>query len=85
MRFLCRGFWCVKAIALCLSALTGLYQTLGSAVSPAVSVVPCVRFTWFVRLLLPPLQRQHAVGVVGETFLRRDVHPTRSATLRLAH
>ena len=65
MRFLCIGFWCVKAIAICIIALTGLYQTLGSAVSPAVYVVPCVRFTWFVRLFLPPLQMQHSVGVVG--------------------
>ena len=40
----------MKTIALCMSALTGLYQTLGNAVSPAVSVVPCVRFPWFVRL-----------------------------------
>ena len=40
----------MKAIAICMIALTGLYQTLGSAVSPAVYVVPCVRFTWFVRL-----------------------------------
>ena len=65
MRFLCRGFWCVNAIAICLIALTGLYHTLESAVSPAVSVVPCVRFTWFVRLFLPPLQMQHLLGVVG--------------------
>ena len=32
------------------SFLTGLYQALGSAVSPAVYVVPCVRFTCVVRL-----------------------------------
>ena len=50
MRFLCVGFWCVKAIAVCMIALTGLYQALGNAVSPAVYVVPCVRFTWCVRL-----------------------------------
>ena len=44
------GFWCVKAIAICIIALTGLYQALRSAVSPAVYVLPCGRFTWFVRL-----------------------------------
>src|SRR5213593_4431409 len=30
--------------------MTGLSQALGSAVSPAVYVVPCVRFNCFVRL-----------------------------------
>ena len=59
-RFLCGGFWCVNAIAICMSAHTGLYQALGSAVSPAVSVVPCVRFNCFVRFTPPP-QLQHSV------------------------
>ena len=49
-----------------------------------VSVVPWVRFTRIVRLA-PPSPAQHAVRVVGETFLRRDLHPARSAKLRLAH
>ena len=40
----------MKAIAICIIALTGLYHALGSAVSPAVSVLPCVRITWFVQL-----------------------------------
>ena len=34
---------------------------------------------------LPPAPRPHAGGVVGETVRRRDFHPARSATLRLAH
>jgi len=34
------------------------------AVSPAVYVVPCVRFTRVVRFA-PPSQAQHSVGVVG--------------------
>ena len=59
-RFLCVGFWSVKAIAICIIALTGLYQALGSAVSPAVYVVPCVRFACVVRLS-PPRQVQHSV------------------------
>ncbi len=64
--------------------LTGLSQASGSAVSLTVYVVPCVRFTRVVRFA-PPSQAQHAVGVVGETFLRRDFHPARNAKLRLAH
>jgi len=36
-----------------LSALTGLYQASGTAVSPAVYVMPCVRFNCFVRGYLP--------------------------------
>ena len=35
-----------------LNAITGLYQALGSAVSPAVYVVPCVRFNCVVRLYI---------------------------------
>jgi hypothetical protein len=54
------GFWCVKTIAVCIIAITGLYQALESAVSPAVYVVPCVRFTCVVRLS-PPRQVQHSV------------------------
>lgn len=34
---------------------------------------------------LPPPPLPHAGGVAGSTFLRRDVHPARSAKLRLAH
>ena len=75
----------MKALASGMHALTGLSHTVGRAVSPAVSVVPCGRFPWFVRRFLPPLQMQHAGGVGGETFLRRDLHPARSAKLRLAH
>jgi hypothetical protein len=37
---------------------------LESAVSPAVYVVPCVRFTYVVRFS-PPSQVQPSVGVVG--------------------
>ena len=48
-RFLCGGFWGVNAIAIGILALTGRSHALGSAVSPAVYVVPCVRFTCFVR------------------------------------
>jgi hypothetical protein len=59
-RSLCVGFWCVQTIAVCIIAITGLYQALESAVSPAVYVVPCVRFTRVVRLA-PPRQVQHAV------------------------
>ena len=59
-RSLCVGFWCVTTIAVCMIAITGLYQALESAVSPAVSVVPCVRFTCVVRLS-PPRQVQHSV------------------------
>ena len=59
-RFRCVGFWSVKTIAVCMMALTGLYQALESAVSPAVYVVPCVRFTCVVRLS-PPRQVQHSV------------------------
>jgi hypothetical protein len=59
-RSLCVGFWCVKTIAVCIIAITGLYQALESAVSPAVYVVPCVRFTCVVRLS-PPRQVQHSV------------------------
>ena len=40
----------MNAIAIGMRALTGLSHASGSAVSLAVSVVPCVRFTWFVRL-----------------------------------
>ena len=36
-------------------------------------------------VLAPPPPTPHAGGVVGETFLRRDLHPARSAKLRLAH
>jgi len=49
-RFLCVGFWGVKTIAIGIIALTRLSQALESAVSPAVYVVPCVRFTCVVRL-----------------------------------
>jgi hypothetical protein len=41
----------VNALAICMSALTGLSHALRRAGSPAVSVVPGVRFPWFVRLL----------------------------------
>ncbi len=54
------GFWCVQTIAVCIIAITGLSQALESAVPPAVSVVPCVRFTCVVRLS-PPRQVQHSV------------------------
>jgi hypothetical protein len=50
----------VKAIAICIIALTGLSQASGSAVSLAVYVVPCVRFNCFVRFVPPP-QLQHSV------------------------
>jgi hypothetical protein len=46
------------------AALTGRYPALQRAVSPAVSVVPWVRFTSVVRFS-PPAQVPHAVGVVG--------------------
>ena len=50
-RFLCVGFWGVKHHRrLHYAAITGLYQALESAVSLAVYVVPCVRFTRVVRL-----------------------------------
>ena len=49
-RFLCVGFWRVNTIAICILLLTRLSQALGSAASPTGYVVPCVRFTWFVRL-----------------------------------
>ena len=66
----------MKAIAIGMIALTGLSHALGSAVSPAVSVVPGVRFTCVVRFA-PPSQMQHSVQVVGETLPGRDLHPAR--------
>ena len=42
----------------------GCIKTLGSAVSLAAYVVPCVRFSCLVRPEPPP-QLQHSVGVVG--------------------
>lgn len=47
-------------------SFTRLYQALGSAVSPAVYVVPCVRFNCFVRL--PPfflLIASYSVATLG--------------------
>ncbi len=47
-----------------LSAMTGLYQALGSAVSPAVYVIPCARFNCFVRAS-PPSYTVATLGMSG--------------------
>ncbi len=47
-----------------LSAITGLYQALGSAVSPTVYVIPCVRFNCFVRDF-PPSYTAATLGMSG--------------------
>ena len=64
-RFLCVGFWGVKPIALCLLLVTRRSQALGSAVSPAGSVVPCVRFTCVVRLYIVASSTVATLGMSG--------------------
>jgi len=61
-RCLCVGFWGVNTIAICIKRFTRLCQALGSAVSPAGYVIPCVRFNCFVQrsIVLPP-QLPHSV------------------------
>jgi hypothetical protein len=51
-----------------LSAITGLYQALGSAVSPTVYVIPCVRFNCFVRAF-PPSYTVATLGMSGWLYL----------------
>ena len=46
-------------------ALTRLYQALGSAVSPAAYVVPCVRFNCFVRLYIVASSTVATLGMSG--------------------
>jgi hypothetical protein len=85
-RSLCVGFWGVNTIAVCVSAQSRGCLKLEGVRSP-------LRSTWFPVSAstvsfgdpLPPAPLQHSVGVVGETLLRRDSHPARSAKLRLAH
>ena len=47
-----------------LSAISGLYQASGSAVSPTVYVIPCVRFNCFVRVY-PPSYTVATLGMSG--------------------
>src|SRR2546422_7330975 len=45
--------------------MTGLSQALGSAVSPAGCVVPCVRFNCFVRLYISASSTVATLGMSG--------------------
>ena len=80
----CLGCWGVQPIAVCLS------RAHGAVSSCRACGLPCgLRGAlWTLHRCgsaLPPSQLPHAVGVVGETWLRRDLHPARSAKLRVAH
>jgi hypothetical protein len=83
-RVLCGGFWGVTPIAVCMSRANGAVASVRECgLSYGLRGALCTLPLWCSAS--PPSQMQHAVGVVGATFLRRDLHPARSAKLSLAH
>jgi len=83
-RVRCGGFWCVQTIAGCMSRDTGAVSSF-SACGLSCGLRGALCTLHLCCAVAPPSQMQHSVGVVGETFLRRDLHPARNATLCLAH
>ena len=83
-RSLCLGFWRVNTIALCILLVTRLSQALGSAVSPAGYVVPCVRFNCLVRLYISASSTVATLGMSGWLDLTQwglPPHKKRQASL----
>ena len=83
-RVLCVGFWGVKTITVCMSRANGAVSSFREGgLSCGLRGALCTLHLGCSAS--PPSPMPHAVGVVGSTLLRRDLHPARNAKLRLAH
>ena len=83
-RVLWGGFWGVTTIAVCMRRAHGAVSRFREGgLSGGLRGALWTLHRWCAAS--PPSQRHPAVGVIGATCLRRDVHPARNAKLRLAH